>query len=163
MILGQLRIGERQMTSAAVHIGRHVAHGRHPCWTEHGGWEKMRRWHVQKNFRKPSPSLTSKTLPLHANAPGRPKTVQNDKKSLGDRLNEVKKPNQRFQSQRLSLVTHGADQRLVGSVDGSWHFQCGAPCQLIRRPGCRRRSWWWGWWGFCLNSNLAKTGTFKIK
>ena len=58
--------------------------------------EKKSEMACAVEFQEAESSLSSKTPPLHANAPDPPKTVQNDKKSLGAGLNEVKKPNQRF-------------------------------------------------------------------
>ena len=71
-------------------------------------------WQLQWNFRKPTPSpLAGKTPPLHAN--GCTRTTKNRGKRQKI-LNEEKEP--AVPSRRLSSLTHGADQRLVGAVDG---------------------------------------------
>ena len=71
-------------------------------------------WQLQWNFRKPTPSpLAGKTPPLHAN--GCTRTTKNRGKRQKI-LNEEREP--AVPSRRLSSLTHGADQRLVGAVDG---------------------------------------------
>ena len=75
-------------------------------------------WQLQWNFRKPTPSpLAGKTPPLHAN--GCTRTTKNRGKRQKI-LNEEREP--AVPSRRLSSLTHGADQRLVGALMDSDTF-----------------------------------------